>query len=56
MQARIGELVDRMAFTPRTVEIVVTAAARESALRTEATATVLLGGGQNRSVLRTIER
>jgi len=56
VQGRIAELVDRTAFTPRAVEIVVVAAAREPAVRTEVLAAVLLGGGQNRSVLRTAER
>jgi type II secretory pathway component PulK len=56
VQTRLAELVDRTAFSPRTVEIAVVATAREPAVKTELIATVLLGGGQNRSILRTIER
>jgi type II secretory pathway component PulK len=56
MQTRIAELVDRVAFTPRVVEIVVSAVARDPGVQAEVVATVHLAGGQNRSILRTAER
>ena len=56
LQSRLADVADRVTFSPRVVEIAVVATARDPAVRTELIATVLLGGAQNRSVLRTIER
>jgi type II secretory pathway component PulK len=55
MQSRLGELVDRIAFTPRVVDITVGAGARDEALRVRLVSTVLLSGGAKWGAVRTVE-
>ena len=56
MQARMGALADRVAFTPREVEVVVGAAPGAGGAGARLTATLRLSGGSGHTLLRSIER
>lgn len=56
IDADLGPTLDRLAFGPREVEIVVTATAIDSPMRAELRATALLAGGAAVSLVRVVER